>query len=248
MKEKMVGIYVIRDHSAGKAYIGSSVDMERRMTEHKNDLKAGKHSNIPLQKAYGDKNKMTVIVLPIIEQDQNKIQEMEQELITRFFDKGVLYNLKKTVLPSNVGFRPSSEMLDKCRLVNLGRKDTPEQIEVKRLRATGKTPSLETRRKMSVAQTGLKQSPEAIAKISLANKGRVASGETRQKMSDSAKSRADFATNISKINAIVSKPLSVDGVYYKSASAAARAHGVNVSTAFDRVKSSTVRFENWKFA
>ena len=46
------GVYCIRCKVNNKAYIGSSVDINRRWTEHKSALKAGRHDNKLLQEDY----------------------------------------------------------------------------------------------------------------------------------------------------------------------------------------------------
>ena len=47
-----IGIYVIRNTSNGKRYIGQSIDIQRRFREHKSKLKLGKHGNKHLQAAW----------------------------------------------------------------------------------------------------------------------------------------------------------------------------------------------------
>lgn len=46
------GIYYIQNVQNDKIYIGSSKDIEKRISQHQNALKNGKHINIHLQRAY----------------------------------------------------------------------------------------------------------------------------------------------------------------------------------------------------
>jgi group I intron endonuclease len=48
----VAGVYWILNLVNGKVYIGSSVDVENRLQNHKKDLIAGKHRNPYLQRAW----------------------------------------------------------------------------------------------------------------------------------------------------------------------------------------------------
>lgn len=48
----MAGVYQIFNTETNKRYIGSSIDVERRLKEHKRNLKAHRHSNQHLQNAW----------------------------------------------------------------------------------------------------------------------------------------------------------------------------------------------------
>lgn len=46
------GIYCIQNNITGKRYIGSSIDVKRRLSEHRSDLRSGKHANPYLQASF----------------------------------------------------------------------------------------------------------------------------------------------------------------------------------------------------
>lgn len=48
----MAGVYQIYNKETNKRYIGSSINIERRLKEHKRNLKANRHSNQHLQNAH----------------------------------------------------------------------------------------------------------------------------------------------------------------------------------------------------
>lgn len=48
----MIGVYIIRNINNGKAYVGSSIDIERRLSTHLRQLRNGTHYNIKLQRAF----------------------------------------------------------------------------------------------------------------------------------------------------------------------------------------------------
>lgn len=49
---KVSGIYCIQNIITGKRYIGSSVDVKRRLSEHRSDLRCGVHANPYLQSSF----------------------------------------------------------------------------------------------------------------------------------------------------------------------------------------------------
>lgn len=75
---KLLGIYKIRNILNDKVYIGSSIHIKRRLSEHKCWLRKNTHDNDYLQKAwnkYGENN----FVFEIVELLENKLQLEERE-------------------------------------------------------------------------------------------------------------------------------------------------------------------------
>lgn len=245
-KNEKPGIYVIQDLTDGKAYIGSSVNLKRRMNEHKYRLTHDRHNNIRLQRAFNNGNALNIVAIPVISEEKNNIRQMEQELLDEFHPKGLLYNVAKNVEAPAVGIKPSAETIEKCRLVNLGRKHTPETIEKNRQARLGAKQSPETIAKRVEKLKGVPR-PEYVRQlISQKRLGIEFSDKTKQKMSDSAKMRGYCDSQIKGMKKAISKPISVNGVVYESASAAARIFGIDPGTAMDRAKSSSIKFNNWK--
>ena len=52
MVKKIIGIYEIHNIANNKRYIGKSVDVTKRLKQHKNKLKKNIHSNVYLQRAW----------------------------------------------------------------------------------------------------------------------------------------------------------------------------------------------------
>ncbi len=61
------GIYMITCTANRKRYIGSSVDVRGRWSQHKTDLRRGKHSNVHLQRCY-DKHGIGQLVFEVVEE------------------------------------------------------------------------------------------------------------------------------------------------------------------------------------
>ena len=109
----MIGIYKITNTISGKIYIGSSLHVERRLTDHKYLLKNNKHHSIKLQNSW-NKHGSENFKFEIIEEcnDENYL-EREQYYLNKllkcdeYLEKGNKYFLEKgyNILPkSQKGF------------------------------------------------------------------------------------------------------------------------------------------------
>lgn len=104
------------------------------------------------------------------------------------------------------GKKLSLEQREKIGRSNIGRKLTPQHIEIIRKTHTGKYVSEATRRLIS-ERTRQAMTPEVLEKIRAAQVGRRASDQTRQKMSQARKNRTwkyqaliSVCLNTSKVN------------------------------------------------
>lgn len=76
----MAGVYQIYNKETNKRYIGSSINIERRLKEHKRNLKANRHSNQHLQNAWNKYQEYLIFeALEYCEPDQ--CLKLEQEYI-----------------------------------------------------------------------------------------------------------------------------------------------------------------------
>ena len=165
------GIYKIQHLPTGRVYIGSAVDIRRRLRQHLACLRRGGHPNQYLQRAwskYGEDQ----FVFGVVELVASKegLLDAEQKHIdaNRSSDRRHGYNLN-----------PKADS-------GLGRKHTPEAIA--KLRARNFSP--ETRAKISAAQRNM--SPETRAKMSEAQRGKKLSDEHKAKLSAFMRQRAPY--------------------------------------------------------
>ncbi|WP_434283537.1 GIY-YIG nuclease family protein [Clostridium botulinum] len=77
MKMKVIGIYGIEDVKTGNIYVGQSIDIGKRWSNHGSFLKAGKHKYKKLQEAYNlDCKRIKYTILE--ECSRGQLQEREE--------------------------------------------------------------------------------------------------------------------------------------------------------------------------
>ena len=74
---KKQGIYLIQNLENGKKYYGSSLNLDKRLYEHKRNLRLGQHDNKHLQSSWNkyteDNFKFEIVEeIPIIEDEENE--------------------------------------------------------------------------------------------------------------------------------------------------------------------------------
>ena len=92
IKKGTKGVYLIRNKTNGKVYIGSSKDIQKRITQHFRQLKQNNHHSIELQldfNKYGIENFQTEVLLECSISDARKYEE---EYIEKFNLKQFGYN------------------------------------------------------------------------------------------------------------------------------------------------------------
>lgn len=180
-REKIVGIYVIRNTVTGKVYVGSSSDVHRRWQGHRSGLSRGISSCPRLQAAWTEHG-AGVFSFEVVEIVPGRalLAVREQAWIDKLnsFDGG--YNGRPRA-GSGAGHQVSDETRAKMATAMTGRRFPPESIERMRAAATarerryredgGRKVSAETRAKMSASAKG-PHPPQAIANMRAAQQNR----------------------------------------------------------------------------
>ena len=183
------GVYVIRNTQNGHRYIGSSVDVPERWSQHRGYLRKGTHGNDHLQNAWKKHGEEAFRFEVIEECVPEMLLTAEQAAIDTIAPE---YNIAR-VAGSCLGVRCTEEKRAKLSVSAMGHVGW----------MNGKKHSPEARAKMSVVamghvgwMNGKKHSPETCAKISAANmghvgwtKGKKLTPETRRKISVAKKGR-----------------------------------------------------------
>ncbi len=145
------GVYEIRNKVNGKTYIGSAVDMAKRLYEHFRRLRRNEHENPRLQNAFNKYGEAAFVWSPVEEvADVSLLVPKEQAIIDA---RRPFYNICRTA-GSRLGTRHTEATKAKIRTAK-----------------TGVRPTDGTRRKMSAAQMGRRHPEEVCAKISAARVG-----------------------------------------------------------------------------
>lgn len=173
---KISGVYFIRNKVNQKVYVGSSIDIYRRWTRHKDDLLKNKHHSIKLQNSY-NKHGINQFEFLLAESAFNikELQKTEQKWIEMFnsyvdgynsapvaFEIGLLPKTeehKRKIGNAHKGRKLSEESKDKIRQKALGRKKKPMSDETKKKISEankGKIRTLEMRNHLSSVKTGVK--------------------------------------------------------------------------------------------
>jgi group I intron endonuclease len=166
---KISGIYWIRNLVNGKVYIGSSIDIKNRWSEHRGDLQKNNHCNDYLQKSWNKYGEQSFIfeMVEKVERDKEKIINREQYYLDLYksYEKDVGYNIC-SVAYSCLGIKCSEETKRKIGEANKGKlvgKNSP---------FFGIPRSEEIRKKMSESQKGRKHTKESKEKMSKARLGK----------------------------------------------------------------------------
>lgn len=141
----MAGVYQIFNIETNKRYIGSSIDVERRLKEHKRNLKANRHRNQHLQNAW-NKYEEYLIFEPLEYCEPDQCLKLEQQYIEYYnsANREFGYNIdtqavsagkhlseetKQKLSAVHKGKTISSETIEKVRRANLGKKK-PKHSEI----------------------------------------------------------------------------------------------------------------------
>lgn len=207
------GIYKIENQQDGKgsAYIGNSMNIEKRWHSHRSMLRGGKHKNAHLQAAWNKYGEDAFAFSVLEEVSIDMLLPTEQKHLDDYFNRGRCYNINTTAGPAgplpeetkrkiseatkgklnhNWGKRPTEETRRRLSAAARG-----NQYGRGNQYALGYKHTEEAKRKMSAARKGKqysnpgflgrKHTKEARRKISKARIGRKHSEETRRKLSES---------------------------------------------------------------
>jgi len=219
-----IAVYFIADEISKKFYIGSTNNLQRRINEHKQELRNNIHYNKALQELYNNKAKLKIH--HIEKETIEEARKLEDFLLKQSKDNPNLLNIALTPFGNNVGRHPEknniinkiqkgrkakwlslSEEERKNRINNFIEKaNSPEALEKRKksfqlyITNTSKEErkqSKETIEKRRKSLIGRIVNQETRNKISLSNTGKIPSVETKKKMSDSRmKYLEEYGSNI----------------------------------------------------
>jgi len=172
------GVYTIVNEVAGKQYVGSSIDIERRWAEHIRELENGVHENAYLQRAWNKYGAMAFVFKIVECCESESLLACEQAWLDSLRLGIGLYNISPTA-GNCLGVKHTDETRMKMSQAKkgkpssfLGCKHTDESNEKNRLAHLGKKLSKEHKRKIGSAHRGMKRSKETCEKLRQAQLGK----------------------------------------------------------------------------
>lgn len=121
--KKINGIYSITHIASGKLYIGSAINIEKRWSEHKAELRFKYHDNPRLQNAW-NKYGEEAFIFQLLEEVIDPINLIAREQFwmdkLQSYDRNKGYNIRK-VAESNYGLNHTVETIEKIRQSNVGK-------------------------------------------------------------------------------------------------------------------------------
>ena len=163
--DKICGIYCIQNIKNSKRYIGYSVNIKNRWSEHRCDLKYNKHDNDYLQDSYNKYGLENFVIYLIEECDKIKLKEREIYYI-QYFDssnKEIGYNLTKGG-DGIVGVERSKEWGENISKGNKNRTFSDEHKENLRISHLGHIASETQRENLAISVSGKKKAKNTSSK------------------------------------------------------------------------------------
>ena len=265
MTEPIIGVYKITCLSSGKYYIGYSKEIEKRFHTHKMLLRASRHFNILLQRAY-DKYGCDDFTFDILHtcNATDEAKELELKYLEDTNIRPLLYNIHYNNSGGDLlTYHPNrTEIIEKMK-VNLTERFNNMTMEERHQKygqkigekngMYGRTHTDEVKKRLSEINTGRKYcnrkavSDETRQKLSLIFSQRVGvknhffgkhhSEETKQKLREA--NAGKLPTN--------SRTVIVEGVSYVSVTEAGRQIGVCTATIIHRIKSPNPKYVNYHY-
>lgn len=246
---KNPGVYAIINNFSNKLYIGSSSNINKRLTKHLCTLKNNVHSNRLLQKEFNENPNITIITLPLKNKEEAVI--IEQEYLDKLKDSNRLLNISSDAKCSGKNWTNRDSII-----VNETKRKISEKLKNREFSAEtrnkisealkGKKLSEETKEKIRQANIGKKLPNHVKEKLLLANKGIKRSVEVCKKISESKKGMViseDWKKRLSEMSK--RKPVMIDGERFNSLKEASKRYNITPEGVSARIKSNSERFKNW---
>lgn len=210
-----MAFYVLFHTASGKYYVGSCRDLYSRIITHRHFLKHGKHPNSRFQKVFDEHECKNMSLCYVPMNDRREAFALEQLFLDMFGDSDMLLNI-------------STDATNSLQSVNHTEEER-EEANRKRLAWFQKPSS-----KKLLSDNGKKLWEDPDRKAEMGRKFSESFDETRRnKQSELAYKNLHSGKGAAKLEAVYAsmrKPVKIDGVYYESIRAAAKALGISKST------------------
>lgn len=166
------GIYRITNTVDGKQYVGQSIDIDRRLSEHRSKLRSNTHRNAHLQSAWNAHGEHSFLFETVMIITDRRCLDSAEEgwfYLTKCCDRRYGYNYSKCPGANRRGMVATSKTRAKLSAARRLRPPPSPETRAKvsaSLKGRPKGPVSDvTRAKLSAALTGVKLSPYHRARI-----------------------------------------------------------------------------------
>lgn len=250
--------------STGHFYIGSTGQFDKRINNHFNQLRSGTHHNLNLQKAWNESTgDFLISSIPVSSRDE--AYQLEEESINRAFNSP-----RKTFLTNigihsrggnNLSNHPKREEIIHNRIISLRKYmsslSPEEKMQTYGKPGTqnpmfGKNHSDETKRKISdhnkghSYNKGCKLSSEHVEKIRIRQRLRTGAKNSFYGKKHSNSTKAKLRSKLLGKLPINLRPITADGLEFKSCADAARYFNISQSLVTYRIKSN--KYPSWSYS
>lgn len=188
------GVYEIVNTTNGKSYVGSSINMKKRWSEHRCGLRNNTHHAMVLQRAWNKYGEGAFVFKPLLICAEDMLVFYEQrafdavepaynatlEAASPSADSAVRAKIREALM----GHKVSEETRAKQSAAKKGRKQTPEAVAARIAGLATRSPEAKraTAERLSAAGVARFADPAARAAIGAASKGRKATAEQKAKL------------------------------------------------------------------
>jgi group I intron endonuclease len=199
------GVYQWTHKESGKFYIGSAVDISKRLKNYYNKSYLNRYKNMHICNAllihgYSSFSLTIIKYIDISNSSSNEVRKLILEREQYYLNTmKPVYNILK-VAGSILGYVHNEKSIAK---ISEAKKGKPRSAETRTLLSDaniGKTLHSETKSKISDTMKGMIRSAETRTRMSEAKKGKIISVETRIKMSEAKKGKFLTAETRHKIS------------------------------------------------
>lgn len=227
--------------SKGQVYYGSSGHILKRLTKHQGYIRNGQHDYKNFIEDY--ENHKPIDVEVIYTENKEEALNMEQAALDANKNKPEFLNKATNARRAGLGKKLSTYAIQRIKETHTGKIVSEETRRKISLKSKGRPATESAKLKLRLHNLGKKHTEESIEKMRVLSTGKTHSVEARAKISAAKKGKGFPIEAMKRYLEVVSRPVKIDDVVYKSRAEASRALGLSDVTINNRIKNP--KFTNY---